>query len=261
MIAMIGLVVFILSFILLTTIKTFFEVEGDSHYGHLGFGSMTQSAANAFSSAMLDAIVEPDIIIKPNVGRRRLEIDIEQILVWDIRKWFLRSDQRADEAGAENSASELLAFITADNSLKGNDSPKADSVAEGTRPGGDGAAVTGDADGTPPRMVGDESPRFEAQFQFIGIVDEEQTAVGQILLPYSMIEEWDYSPYQVDGLWAHHLLTSAHYALSADSNDLAAAATLSLGGSVRRMGVDFTELLFDRDILLSILDALSVQTN
>jgi len=59
---------------------------------------------------------------------------------------------------------------------------------------------------------------------------------------------------------AFHLLTGAHYHLWTDSAGTGAAQTQDFGALVRRVSIDLKELMFDRAVLLSILDALVVSS-
>ncbi len=240
------------------------SVGHDEHYQHVGLGSVLASAANAFSAAMIAAIIEPDIIIKTGTGRRVLEIDIDDILVWDCRKWIGRSDATVDITGGENLRQAAAAGVTKDNTVEGTAQPTSDATAQGTLPGGNGAAITGGAGGGAAQILtaGDEPPaRYVARFEFFDNSDEEQSAVGQILTPVdNRIIEVENQRYRVDGNDAHLLLTAAHYHLWTEGTGLGAAETMALGMQARRMAIDVEELFFDRAVLTSILDALVVSS-
>ncbi len=239
------------------TVRT---VEGDEHYGMLGLGSMLESAAATFSQVQCSVFYNPDIIIKPSKTRSKLEIDIQDIFVWDNREYVFRTTVDPDLIGGEDKNQEYFAIITKENSSDNSGNPTSDVVGQGTHPGGQNAAVTGDATAIPPIAVGEEAPAFEAFAQFIASGQEQGTDVGTVQIPYTLFVRYPYAQYSVDGHSVHHLATAAHYNLAIGGEGVDAAAQLSLGADVRRMTVDLTELLFDRDILLSILDALSVQS-
>lgn len=233
----------------------------DEHYGRIGMGGVTQSAANAFSSAPLPAIIEPDLIISTGKDRSKLNIKIDDVLVWDCRRWDATTDGRPDTSGGENGIHELFAGITHDNvaDLTAGGGPTAFTVAEGVFPGGQAASVTGSAGLGTTIMAGDEVPRFEANFEFMAFANEEN-AVGEINQKYTKEATFKYEQYDVEGIAVHKLLTAAHYWFWVESTLLASAAAVQLGADVRRMSVDVQELMFDREVLLSILDAL-VLTN
>lgn len=235
-------------------------IGNDEHYGQIGLGSMTMSAANAFSSAPLPGIIEPDLIIKTGTGKRRvLDIDIDDVLVWDCRRWDVRVGTGIDLAGGESTLQQLEGGITKDNTSRTDDGPTADSVAEGTNPSGRGASVTGTAGLGTTVMNGEDVPRFEQYWDF-GLFGNEENAAGEInngaFSTKPKNSNLNYSPYQVDGITVHKLLTAAHYWLWGDSAAMTAAITFHLGADVRRMSINVEELMFDREVLLSILDAL-----
>ncbi len=236
-------------------------ISGDEHYGHIGFGSVTESAASAWSVGRLPAIAEPDLIIKTGEGRRKLEIDIEDVIVWDNRFWDFWTDNGPDVTGGENTLQGVEAIITKDNTVEGSAAPTADSRPQGTQPGGIGATTVGNATGTSPVMAGDEQPtRYVARVDIWHTANEEQSAVGHILHQFQQSARYDYPQYEVDGVRAHYLMTAAHYHLGVESQNAAAAIVVSLGANVRRMSIDLKELMFDRAVLLSILDALVVSS-
>jgi len=238
-------------------------VEGDEHYGHIGFGAVQQSGADVFSTAMIDKIIEPDIIIK-DVERfkKTLAFDIDEILVWDLREWLAHMNSGFDVTGSEDSSQVYTGGVTVDNSKDGTDAPTAASVLEGVRPGGRIAATVGTAGlDFQQRTAGEEVPRFEAFFEFGGVGNEQQDATGQI--NYSGIQRWPLNDqkkaeYRVDGISVHKLLTGAHYHLYADTTGGSTARVLSLGGDVRKMSVDLQEVMFDRATVFSLLEALFI---
>jgi len=243
---------------------TYRLIGHDQHFGRLGLGAMTLSAADAFSSAPISQLIEPDIVIKSSQGRTRvLEIDIDDILVWDNREWTPRMNFVADLTATQNTGVEIFAGITVDNTQAQTAGPTADSIAQGTFPGGPGAAVTGAATATNTvATVGREVPPFVEGWDF-GMFSTEENATGEINnsnLSQFPKQDTKKMPYQVDGNTAHQLLTGAHYWMWADTNDIAAAPTLNLSADVRRTSIDIEELMFDRAVLFSILDAL-VLTN
>lgn len=239
-------------------------IGNDEHYGEIGFGNLTESAANTFSAGRLPAIAEPDLVIKTGTGSRRvLEIDIDDVLVWDNRKWNIRGNYSIDVAGAEGIEQAFRAGITRDNTSDGTDAPTANSIAEGTTPGGRGATVTGSAaDPNTVIMNGTDVPRYIQHFDF-GRFANEENATGEINISgmsNTPMNDVSYKPYEVNGVTCHYLMTAAHYQAWLVGTGLAAAGNLDVGAQVRRMSVDVDELFFDREVLLSILDAL-VLTN
>jgi len=257
----IGIIVVITILIGLLNVRS---VSFDEHYGELGLGSMSQSAANTFSNAPIATIIEPDIIIKDfKQGTRSVDIKIDDILVWDNRHWKVWSNNIVDVAGNEGLVSLAVGGITKDNTVEQTDGPTDELIAQGTHPGGNGAAVTGAATANnTTRTVGDEITRYVERFEF-GQFGNEENATGEInngairRVPYNNQRK---SGYEVNGITCHQLLTAAHYWVWSDSNALGSAMTLSLGIEARRMSIDINELMFDRSTLFSILDAF-VRTN
>ncbi len=236
------------------------SIEGDEHYGWLGAGTMAISATNVFSAAILPEIIEPDFIVKTGGTKLTLEIDVKDVLVWDAREWQAHTTLAPDIVGGEQTLQQMEGGLTKDNTVNGNDAPTADSVAQGTIPGGNGVAITGASAGGPgTAMNGDEQPtRFVDRWSYMAMADEEQTAVGQILWQWEPVYTKQNEMYDVDGNSVHYLMTAAHYHMWGDSLGMATQLFQSLGFSVRRMSVDLKELMFDRAVILSILDALVV---
>ena len=111
-------------------------IEGDQHFGWMGLGAVSASAADTFSAAIVDAIVEPDLIISNKATRKVLEIDVEDVLVWDCRRAEVLSTNLPDFVGGEDKLQSDRCGVTKDNTVNGSDAPTADSVAQGTRPAG-----------------------------------------------------------------------------------------------------------------------------
>lgn len=237
-------------------------IEGDEHYGHIGAGQMTTIAADTFSIALLPAIIEPDFIVKAQTGSKlRLEIDVKDVLVWDARELRSFYDGTPDGAGSENLKQRAIGGLVKNNTVDGTGTPTADTAAQGTHPSGAVGAVTGGAGGTAAvaRTNGDEQPTdFVDRWTYWQNVNEEQTAVGQIQQAFESNHVHQWMPYDLDGVTCHYLMTAAHYAQWFDGNDLDAAGNQAIGFSVRRVSVDLKELMFDRAVILSILDALVV---
>lgn len=258
---------FVLKAIILGVIVSILTVRmigNDEHYGEIGFGNIIETTVNTFGAAQLPAICEPDLVIKAGRGDRRvLEIDIDDVLVWDNRKWVALSSYSIDVTGADDLEQTLRAGITKDNTSDAGDGPVANTIAEGTRPGGVGAAVAGlAANPNAALMAGDEIMPYVKHFDF-GRHANESNAAGVINLnglSNTPINDMNYKPYQVNGVTCHYLMTAAHYWAWLVGTNLAATASLSVGAEVRRMSIDVEELFFDRAVLLSILDAL-VLTN
>ena len=238
-------------------------IGGDEHFGRIGFGTVSQSAADTFSAAQLPAIAEPDLIISNKKSGRVLEIDVEDVLIWDNKQWLYHNGGSPDIVGSEAKTQTSSAGITKDNTVEGSAAPTADSIAQGTFPGGSGAAVTGAAAGGGsggPLMAGDEQPtRFVDRVEFFAIANEEN-ATGEINQQFSQEAKTENSPYEDgdSGNTAHYLMTAAHYHLWTESAGTGGAQQVGVGALVRRISTDLMELFFDRAVLLSILDALVV---
>lgn len=217
--------------------------------------------------ARLPELVEPTIIIKP-AARQKLSLipsDIQEFIVLDLQEWLVWSQNLASFTALADDNSSMVGGVTKDNTRVGDGSPTADTVAQGTRPGGDGALTTGGAGGVgvaQVEMVADDvGLRFEARFDWQALTDEQQDATGQI--PYHQQRYPQifpkYQRYTLDGLDAFNLMTAAHYHAWVLSDNLitSGVAQFNLGGRVRKVGIDFNEILYDRDILASLLDILT----
>lgn len=236
-------------------------IEGDEHYGQVGFGTIAASAVNVFTRARFPDIAEPTIIIKDTIkGSNALNIVIRDILVWDLASWDVFTSATPDIVSAGDTAQETKAGITKDNSAVGNQGPTSDIIAQGTFPGGNGGSVNS----TGSTMNGQTAPRFEALFSTGLNTNETVDATGQAnhsqwqRLMHKIPES--YPQYVVDGNTFFHLLTAAHYHLWVDSNDLQVLAEVSVGGRARRVSVGLREVMFDREVLFSILEALEALT-
>jgi len=240
-------------------------IQGDFHFGNIGLGHMALSAANAFSAINIDNIIEPDVILKElNVGRRVISQDIDDLLVWDIRNWIVKTlsdGLEPDVAGGEDLAQIAKGGIVKDNDFSGLQ-PTVDTIAQGTHPGGNLAAVAGAAagGGDAPVSIGQDVVEYEFDWEYMSNSNEEQTAVGHILHNWRNTiprAELSYPMYLQDGWSVHQLLTAGRYHQWADSEGLSSGFTQSLGMNARRVSIDLLELIFDRGVLLTLLDALT----
>jgi len=238
------------------------DVGGDEHYGTIAWGSMALSAANAFSAAQLPDIAEPTLIVDLKT-KGKVEIQVDNILVWDIANWLLHTGNTPQLAGLEDGRLGNECGVTKDNTLGATDFPAADTIGDGTQPGGNGTIQTGNATGTA-RLIGETAPRFEMRAEFHQSVNEENAA-GEINLPFSKNAPKImplYTPYNQDGVWVYNLLTAAHYWFWGQSSDYGTTvATYTFGGRVKKVSIDVDELLFDREVLFSLVDALAFQGN
>lgn len=237
------------------------DVGGDEHYGNIGFGSLQMSAADAFSIAKLPALAEPTLIVDLKTGAK-VQIDVKEILVWDLAEWFAMMHATPTLTGLEDLHTHSFSGITKDNTAGSTDFPTSDLAAQGTQPGGRGTVQVGDVAGLI-QMIGETAPRFEARFEFTSIIVEENAA-GEIVgldvrIPVAAIP--NYFPYEQDGVWVHHLLTAAHYWYWMDTSNWTATGVSSLGGRVKKVAIDVGELLFDREVLFSLVDALAFQSS
>lgn len=247
---------------LLLTVLTVRGIDGEEHYGTIGFGQMQMSALNTFSVGRLDSLVEPDLLLSMKSGKSLLDISIDDVLCWDVREWLPFTNMSPDGVGSEDTDQVADAGITKDNTVAADNHPTADTIAQGTHPGGNQASVTGSS-ATSPQLSGQTTPRFEARWEYFRQIAEEQTAVGQILWPYSALPKnrVTYPHYEVNGVACHKLLTAAHYHLWMQTENVAATAFTSLGADVKRMSIDIEEVMFDREVILSILDAFRISSN
>lgn len=238
-------------------------LEQDQHYGQIGFGTLTMSAANVFSSAPLPTLAEPTFIVEKSRKKGSLiDVDIKEVFIWDNRKWDVRANVNPAATGNENDALEGIGGITVDNTSDLTAGPTAATSAQGVFPSGNGAAVTGTAGLGTTVMNGQDKPRYVAHWDF-GTFQNEENAAGEINIgsitryPQNQVPM---QPYEVDGIDVFYLMTGAHYWAWLDTTNAGNAAVLNLGASVKKMSVDIQELLFDRNTIFSLLDALEILT-
>lgn len=234
-------------------------IDGDEHYNEIGFGNITTSAANVFVRAQIANLINPTIVIEDTrKSIRQLSIEIDSVLVWDLQAWMARTNAVADITASEGVTQVAVGGVTKDNTSEISAGPTADSIAQGTQPGGNGAAVN--ATGT--QTTGQTNPRFVARFETEQLTNEEN-ATGEINYMMNRLMKiipGQYQPNPVDGNTFYYMMTAAFYHLWIDSAGLGAVHTINLGGVVRRVEVDFKEVIFDRETLFSVLDALASLT-
>jgi len=245
---------------------TYKLIEGDMHYGQIGFGSVSEVTTQVFGVARLPEIAEPTIVIK-QASKKKLSLipsDIQDFIVLDNMQWLPYTQNLATFTTLADDQASLVGGITKDNSRDGDQSPTADTVAQGTRPSGDGALTVGGAGGqgvTQAVMLAENiGLRFEARWQFLAFTDEQQDATGQI--PVQSFQSLpkvipEVKPYRVEGFDAFNLMTAAHYHAWIKGDNVTGVSQQNIGARVRKCAIDFNEILFDRDILASLLDILT----
>lgn len=230
-------------------------VDQDEEYGSIGLGQVAESAANTYSVASIDDIVEPTLIYDIDFSGNKVTTRIEEILVWDNRWWEFHMLNEIPVAGLEDDVTSVRAGIARDNSLDKSEFPTAEQFLAG-----EGNSVVGASSGTLNVMNADTFPEVEAEVRFVDFADEEQTAVGQILIQYEPFQRYAYSPYQESGITRHHLMTMANYYCWLVSFGLASAQTVGLSMEARLMSIDIEELFADRQVILNLADALTILT-
>ncbi len=229
-------------------------IDGDEHFGDIGFGGVIQGSADTFIAGRATALMSPTVRIG-NVtdNRNLLSFIIEEIITWDVRHFQMVNTIIPDNVGSEGARQSIKAGITKDNTREVTEQPSADTIAEGTFPTGSNALVSS---GT---TVGQEVPRYEERFDFLEFSNEEN-ATGEINLNATglQIRDREYAGYVVDGNWYHHLLTARNYHLWGESKFTDNIGGIGLGAEVRKVVVDLKEVLFDRGSLITIEDAVGV---
>jgi len=230
-------------------------IDGDEHFGDIGFGGVLQDGATGtnFTAARASALMSPTVrIADVRDSSNILEFIIDEIITWDVRRYDGQCSVQPDNVGAENVRQAAHVGITKDNTREVTNQPTANNTAQGTLPGGDQTSVT---TGT---TVGQEVPRYEERFTIFNFANEENAA-GEINITHNEMIRQEYAGYVVDGNWYHHLLTARNYHLWVDSSlALPAAGQFRLGAEVRKVVVDLKEVLFDRGSLITIEDAVGV---
>lgn len=232
-------------------------IGGDEHYGSVGFGNFTASTVNVFTAVRLGTTIEPTVLIK-DVDKRSsvLDIKFDDVLVWDISHWNVRLLISWDVT-SQDVNQESVGGVTVDNTSGVNDQPTADTIAQGTKPGGDGATITS---GT---TTGQVNPRFEMGWATEASANETADATGQSTRT-GQIHHPDVHPQPKavpdNGNWFYKLLTSRAYHAWMDGNAQATAVSASIGAQARRVSVGLDEVLFDRGGIVDILTALQAIT-
>jgi len=228
-------------------------IQGDEHYGEIGFGGVAETTTAVFAVAQADDLMEPTVRIKDVRGQDLLKFDIEDIICWDARKYNALSTKVPNNVGAEDVRQTIHGGITKDNTKGADDQPTSDSTANGTRPGGKNPEVL-----TLAITTGEEAPRFVERFEWFNGVNEENAA-GEITYEYNRLIERQKQGYPLDGNWFHSVLTARHYHLWFKSAAAAAAlGAFQLGAEVRKISVELEEVLFDRAAIISLDDAIGV---
>lgn len=255
---LLGVVIFAL-FAILTQLKTVRLVDQDEEYGSVGLGLFALSATDVFSVASIDDIIEPTIIYDFDFGQRKISVKIEDILVWDVRRWEAEQLNSIAAAGGSDVTRELFAGVAKDNTLDKTGFPTVQ-----PRVGGEGNSVAGLASGTLNVMNQDTLPIIDAVLPF-GTTFQNETidGTGQLNHHYAKYAEKSYTPYGGggDGPHRHHMLLHANYYMYANTTAYTSTvASLSLAMDARLMSIDIEELFADRQVILNLADALTILT-
>jgi len=258
-----GITVALVMFSLLTQLQDVRWVDGQEHFGEVGLGNMVMSGVDAFSAVLLPTLIEPTIIltIKDKTARRILQSDIDDIIVWDLREWLPEIYEEIDVTGGEDALHQAFGGVVKENFTTAV-VPNADTIGDDTRSGGVGAQATGQAvAGVNVRSIGNEPVGYLARWEFWRVAHEEQAATSALTTLYSMLPKhrMNYSMYpSSNGVPVHKLLTARHYHWWTDTLTAATAAEVSLGMEATRKSIDIEEVMLDRGVFLSLLDALVI---
>lgn len=229
-------------------------VDQDEEYAMVGLGSVTESAANTYSIASIDDIIEPTIIYDLNFSGNKLVTKIENILVWDVREFVFSTLNETPITSLEDDVIRLRAGIAKDNTLDKTGFPS-------TLPqvGGEGATVVGASSGTLNVMNQDTLPAAEAIVSFLH-TGVEENATGEIVIENEDIIHYKYPRKSDGGNQSHHVMTHANYYAFAVAAGFVAAQAISVAMDARLVSIDIDELFADRQVILNLADALTILT-
>lgn len=222
----------------------------DQLYGMIDLNTLVETSGDTFSAEQITAnTIEPDIVIDEDLFTQEGQLNIENVLCWDIGEWLSNCTAAPDITGGESVRQNIRAGITVDNTVNVSNGPTSDVLAQHTIPGGAEATT---------------QTRFVRRWSHLEFSNEENAA-GEININSFRADIVDAPARQlVQSETKSHgwfdmgqVLTGAHYHHWVDSLLTGAAVRCSLGAYARRVEIDFLELQFDRQTLLGILQAVN----
>lgn len=217
----------------------------DQLYGFLDIDLTVEGGNDVFNSDQVpDAVIAPDVVIDEDLFSSSGSLNIEQVLCWDIGQLEFFSGLSGDITTGGDILQSISQGLTKDNTVNAGDAPTSDVNAQHTRPGG--------ADS-------DVSSRYVARAQHFDFANETHDATGQMNVSNLKAHIVQVQPRTLikGGRDVGTVLTSAHYHHWVDSILTGRTHTMSVGALVRRVDVDFLEIIFDRVTLIGILNAVN----
>ncbi len=233
-------------------------VDQDEEYGTLGLGRMVLAGADTFGVVSIDDLIEPTLIYDIKVSNNKIQTEIFEILVWDVREWLPKSVDDPPSADLETDYTAARGGIARDNTLNKSGFPASEAD---VNPDNNTTAVVGAVSGTLGVTTGSVVPRNDAQWEFGSIVSDAIAADGNVVgeirrLPENRVV---YSPYGHNPS-RHHMLLHANYYQWFNTDNYTAVADQALGMDARLMSIDLEEVLADRGVILNLADALTILT-
>lgn len=190
-----------------------------------------------------DDVASPDVVIDEDLFSTEGNLQIKEVLAWDVTRLQLTQTTEPLIVASENKLQHWFAGLTRDNAVTAV-APTSDAELQHTRPGANQSS-------TRSRFV----ERWEARLSV-----EEQANPGNIVS-----ENTDWFRQETTYMRLMHktnedvsefVMSDAHYHFWGDSSVTTAnIMNWSLGMRARRISMDFLELMFDRQTLLGILNA------
>jgi len=218
----------------------------DLHYGAVGLSDLALSAADTFTAVQIsDDIISPDVVIDEDLFTSEGDLDIQEILTWDCARFEWGSVTSPTVVAGQNKVQSSDQGLVLDNRVEAI-LPTNDSSAQQTRASGN--------------ELGTES-RFVDRVNHMKFANEEN-AVGEIdknMWRPSIVTEWPRSWSGGGGAQGSnygYVMTAAHYHHWGDGSGMTPnVAGFELGMKARRISIEFLELMFDRQTIIGILNA------
>lgn len=235
-------------------------VDQDEEYGTVGLGRIVMAAADTYGVVSIDDIIEPTIIYDIKVSGNKVQTEITNILVWDVREFLPRlGGAEPPVTSHEDDVTSAHGGIYSDDSLDKTGYPATQGA---SGPDGAVASTAGLVAGTLNVTTPSASTGFVTEWEWFRSLTEEQDATGQITFSIDQLPKnrVTFSPYGRN-ITRHNMLTRANYYLWMQSTNLSSVvAETRLGMDARLMAIDLEEMLADRGVILNLADALTILT-